>query len=117
MFLFYGRKCHYCCLIVSIRDIRNILIFKIWWNFENCLFTIKNIAEVYNIYSLVGKFNIGKCSILIVKRSTFYMFENVVFYLTMSYIMLGNTGGRSFVLPSAAKRDPFLIGYPFLTTK
>jgi hypothetical protein len=40
---------------VAIGDNGNILIFEIWWNFFCDLFSIKNVADINSIDSLVDE--------------------------------------------------------------
>ena len=53
---------------VAIRDNGNRLIFKIWWNFFYDLFSIKNVADVNSIDSVVSKRNMEESSVVIMKR-------------------------------------------------
>jgi hypothetical protein len=53
---------------VAIGDNGNRLIFEIWWNFFYDLFSIKNVADVNSIDSVVSKRNMEEFSVVIMKR-------------------------------------------------
>jgi hypothetical protein len=53
---------------VAIGDNGNRLIFKIWWNFFYDFFSIKNVAHVNSIDSVVRKRNMEEFSVVFMKR-------------------------------------------------
>ena len=60
---------------VAIGDNGNRLIFEIWWNFFYDLFSIRNVADVNSIDSVVSKRNMEELSVVIMKRFRSNWFE------------------------------------------
>ena len=60
---------------VAIGDNGNRLIFEIWWNFFDDLFSIKNVADVNSIDSFVSKRNMEEFSVVIMKGFRSNWFE------------------------------------------
>ena len=65
---FVVENCTVNAVCVAIGDNGNRLIFEIWWNIFYDLFSVKNVADVNNINSVVSKRNMEKFSVVIVKR-------------------------------------------------
>ena len=105
---------------VAIGDNGNRLIFEIWWNFFYDLFSIKHVADVNNIDSVVSKRNMEEFSVFIMKRFRSNWHEKTkgrhVTYNTRQSVLRRKRIYTSFKRPCKSNRPNLKKELTFWTT-